>query len=84
MKKELSKRENIEFVMVEKKLHNPNYTVEAVKLLQNYLKEKHKRIKENRLNTVEEINEFNSLIDWWRITEQDDSVWKLIFDTLAK
>lgn len=84
IKKELGARDNIKFVMVDKKLHNPNYTVEAVKLLQKYLKEKKKRIKENKLNTLEEITEFNSLFDWWKITEQDDSVWKLIFNTLEK
>ena len=36
------------------------------------------------INSIEEITEFNSLFDWWKITEQDDSVWKLIFDTLEK
>ena len=70
--------------MVDNKLHNPNYTDEAVKLLQKYLKEKKKRFKENKLNTIEEITEFNSLFDWWKITEQDMNVWELIFNTLAK
>ena len=84
MKKALKGKDNIRFVLVNKKLHNPNYTVEAVQLLQAIIKEKERRVKEGSLQTEEEIEEFISCFDWWKVTEQDEAIWELILNTLAK
>lgn len=82
LQKALYLKENIKFVLVDKKGHNPNYTTEAVKLLKAFLKEKSKLMKKGLLNTKEAQDEFINKFNWYKITEQDETVWKLIFETL--
>lgn len=84
LQKALHLKENIKFVLVDKKLHNPNYTVEAVKLLQNFIREKNQLMKKGLLNTKEEQEAFINKFDWYSITEQDDNIWNLIFEILEK
>lgn len=84
IRKALKQSQNIEFLLVDKKRHNPNYTQEAVKLLQEYLKIKETLVKEGALTTLEEIEEFNNSFDWWKITEQDMEIWSKIFEVLSK
>ena len=80
----LSGRENVRFLLVENKGHNPNYTEDAVQCLAQYTKDLTGQLKKLQLGTVEERKAFLKNYDWKRMTEQDESVWKVILDTLAK
>ena len=80
--KALSDKENIEFMLLKNKGHNPNYTESAVKYLGRYLKEKSKLKKKGKLNTNEQKELFVSSYDWNAMTEQDGDVWQKIFECL--
>lgn len=84
LKNGLAGKENIEFLLVESKGHNPNYTQEAVKLLGEYSAAKGKAVKKKLLQTKEQKEEFKNSFDWDKITEQDQKVWEKIFETLNK
>ena len=78
----LSDRENVTLVTVEGKRHNPTYTKEAVQLLADYNAKRAEATKKKTLRTPEDFKAFVDSFDWRAMTEQDDSVWKIIFDTL--
>lgn len=80
----LSGKKNVKFLLLEGKGHNPNYTKKAVKLLAAYTKELTGKLKKLQLGTVEERKAFLQTFDWWAMTEQDESVWQVILETLAK
>lgn len=80
----LKDQENIEFLLVEEKWHNPNYTKEAVMLLNEYVKEKSTLLKKKKLSTEEEKKAFLEKYDFNKMTEQDEEVWKKIFKHLSK
>ena len=80
--KNLSSRSNIEFLLVDNKGHNPNYTVEAVRLLGEYSKTKSKYGKKKLLVSEEQKKEFLKLFDFDKMTKQDESVWSKIFEFL--
>ena len=84
IKKALNNKENIEFVLVNKKLHNPNYTVEAVCYLTKYIKLRNKLFREKKLETLEQRESFIKMFDWCKMTEQDSEVWNKILDVLNK
>ena len=78
----LSGRENIRFLLVEGKGHNPTYTVDAVTYKDNFFKELTKAGKKKQLETSEQQREFMSRYDWKRMTTQDEAVWQQIVDHL--
>ena len=82
--KALSGRENVQFLLVDGKGHNPNYTADAVKQLAAYTETLTRKLKKLELGTVEERKAFLKTFDWHRMTEQDEAVWKVILQTLAK
>ena len=84
IKKALSGKENIELVLVDKKYHNPNYTVDAVAYLNEFVKLKNKMLKDKKLQNQDEIDEFIDKFDWWKMTDQDPVVWDKILNTLKK
>ncbi len=84
LKNGLAGKENIEFLLVDGKGHNPNYTREAVKLLGEYADAKGKALKKNLLQTKEQKEKFKNSFNWDKITEQDEKVWEKIFETLNK
>ncbi len=77
LKAGLEERENVRFLYVEGKGHNPNYTKEAVRLLGEFSSARAKFLKRKNL-TNEECATFVSSFDWEAMTEQDASVWKEI------
>ncbi len=83
LKKALSDKENVSFLLVNGKAHNPNYTEDAVKYLGEYFSELTKKTKSGGLNDAEKAKEFVDSFDWHRMTAQDDSVWNIIFETLS-
>ena len=73
-----SGRENIRFLLLHGKDHNPTYTDEAVKYKKRFLSEFVKTLKKKQLETVEQQTAFMEKYDFWRMTEQDDAVWNAI------
>lgn len=82
LKNALGGKENIEFVLENGKGHNPNYTVDAVAHLVEYINAKNKLTKQKKLVTDEQKKEFLASFDWNRMTKQDERVWQKIFDCL--
>ena len=79
LKSGLADKANVEFMLVEGKGHNPNYTADAVKYLGEFVKA---RAKFNKKATAEEKAKFVASFDWERMTAQDSEVWKRIFEAL--
>jgi alpha-beta hydrolase superfamily lysophospholipase len=77
----LKDRTNVQFMLEKGKAHNPNYTENAVKLLGEYVSAKTKLLKQKNL-TDEHKKEFLASFDWDKMTEQDERVWKKIFEHL--
>jgi len=78
----LKDNNNVEFMLVTNKGHNPNYTTKAVGLL-NELSERTKKEAKD-LKTEEQKEAFRNSFDWDKITEQDDAVWEKVFGFLEK
>lgn len=84
MKNQLSSKDNIEFLSVTGKNHNPNYTDTGVKLLNEFFTERSKLLKKNQLTTEVEKKNFLNRYDWNKMTEQDPLIWDKIFKNLDK
>ncbi len=74
----LSDKENVRFMLVSGKGHNPNYTRAAVEYLGEYTKRRAKLLKKGALTNAEDRERFVSSFDWNRMTEQDEQVWSEI------
>ena len=81
LKEGLTSKENVRFLLVSNKSHNPNYTEDAVKLLAEFSKERAKFAKKKNV-TQEEKARFVSSFDWDQMTLQDEKVWNEIFTHL--
>lgn len=79
---ELAKLPNITCHLTKNKGHNPNYTINAVKLLTKYQKELAKQTKKKQLENLAEKEAFIQLFDWNQMTEQDPEIWDMIFKHL--
>ena len=77
----LSDKENVRFMLVSGKGHNPNYTTDAVKLLGEFGAARTKLLK-NKKATNEDKERFVASFDWNAMTEQDEAVWNEIFEHL--
>lgn len=75
----LSECENVEFLALDGKKHNPTYSDKAVGLLWDFNSALRKKNKKKELTTSEKKAEFAASFDWWAITEQDKGVWDKIF-----
>lgn len=82
MMNKLSEKENITFLKVSGKNHNPNYTENAVRYFEAFLKQRARSAK--ALKTDEDREKFVQSFDWNKMTEQDEAVWQEIFKTLDK
>jgi pimeloyl-ACP methyl ester carboxylesterase len=78
----LSHKENVRFLLVSGKGHNPNYTADAVKYLGQYSALQNKLTRKKQLETPEQKAEFVASFDWERMTAQDEAVWQQIFACL--
>lgn len=79
-----AKGDNMTLVLVENKGHNPNFTEDAVRYKDAFFADLTAKIKKGELNTPEQKAAFRASYDWERMTAQDESVWKMIFDHLHK
>lgn len=84
MKKKLKNKKNITFVEVTGKDHNPNYTEEAVKYKDEFFATYKKALKKKIFKTDSDKKAFKDSFDWYRMTEQDEDVWNIIFEHLDK
>jgi dipeptidyl aminopeptidase/acylaminoacyl peptidase len=78
LKEGLDGKENVRFLLVSNKGHNPNYTEDAVKLLAEFSKARTKFAKKKNA-TQEEKAHFVESFDWDQMTVQDEAVWNEIF-----
>lgn len=81
LREKLSYRSNVNFLLIDNKGHNPNYTENAVRLLGEYSKAKAKYMKDFPKSEAEN-KAFLSRFDWDAMTEQDMTVWEKIFACL--
>ena len=81
LKRGLSTKENVRLMLVSDKGHNPNYTVEAVKLLGEFTAKRAKLLK-NKNTTEEDKRKFVDSFDWNAMTMQDEAIWNAIFNHL--
>ena len=79
----LSGRENIRFLLLNGKDHNPTYADDAVAYKNGFFADYQKAAKKKLLDTPEAQKAFMSRYDWLRMTAQDESVWKEILEALA-
>lgn len=84
MKRAAKYNDNVEFLLVKGKGHNPNYTADAVKYKDEFFKTLTEKKTSGELNTDEQKSRFRSSFDWHRMTEQDSAVWDKIFEALAR
>ena len=84
LRSSLSDRPNTRFVLLENKAHNPNYTEDAVRYKDAFFAQYKNAMKKKQLVTDEQKTAFKNRYDWKRMTEQDDAVWSMIFETLDK
>lgn len=82
LKNSLKDNENVRFLSLDNKHHNPSYTENAVKQLSDYTSKLKKNSK--KLKTPELRKKFVSSFDWYQITEQDDAVWNEIVALLEE
>lgn len=74
----LAGKENICFLLVQNKGHNPEYTQDAVAYKDAFFKDFSKALKKKQLTTPEQRKEFMARYDWERMTTQDEAVWEQI------
>lgn len=82
LKKALAEKENIRFLLVRGKDHNPTYTADAVKYKNAFFAKMKKQQKNGFLQTAAQKQAFMARFDWNRMTAQDDTVWNVILDAL--
>ena len=81
LKEGLSGCENVEFLIEKRKGHNPNYTEGAVGYLGKFVTARAKLLRKKTL-TAEQKRAFVKAFDFNRMTEQDEMVWRKIFEHL--
>ena len=69
----------IEFLPLNGKRHNPNYTVDAVRYKDEFFAELTRFRKKNKNATKEQKETFAARWDWHRMTEQDTNFWAKVF-----
>lgn len=84
MKAALGDKDNIEFLKVTGKNHNPNYTENAVKLSGEMFKAYSDKLKTDYFDSEENRTAFRESYNWHKLTEQDMEIWDRIYDHLEK
>lgn len=82
LQKALAGRQGTEFLLVKGKAHNPNYTLDAVMYKDKFFKTLTEKLKKDEFSTEESKQAFKNSYDFDRMTAQDATVWKRIFDFL--
>ena len=82
MRRALAGYENINFLQVSGKKHNPHYTKAAVKCRGKFFKAYQRALRRNLFETERDKEVFADRFDWELMTEQDPEVWEQIFGAL--
>ena len=80
----LEGKENISFLTLTDRGHNPTYTADAVKYKDAFFKEFKKRTRKGKPFDMEMHKQFLASYDWHRMTAQDAEIWQKIYDFLDK
>ena len=83
MRKALADKENITFLTLTGKIHNPNYTKDAVEYKEKFFKSYSRRIKKG-IADMDAHKKFLASYDWHRMTAQDEEVWEAIIEFLNR
>lgn len=78
LQRELGERDNLTFLRVDGKRHNPHYTRDAVAYKDAFFKDYRDAQKRHALTTDAEKNAFRTRYDWARMTAQDETVWQTV------
>ena len=81
-KKLTAKSENVTFLTVTGKKHNPSYTEDALTYKDAFFAELTEKTKRGELDTEEAKRAFRESFDWRRMTAQDEDFWKTVLDFL--
>ena len=81
LKSALDNNDNVKFLLVTNKGHNPTYTKNAVALLGEFSKARAELLNKKEV-TKEEKKQFVASFDWEKMTVQDETMWQQIFDHL--
>ncbi len=73
-----------EYLIVNRRFHNPNYTEDAVKYLAETFGGFEKAQKEGRLKTLADKQNYFAGTDWRRMTAQDEAFWDRVCAFLDK
>ncbi len=79
MRVALSDRENIRFLLMTGKKHNPNFTVAAAEYKDNFFTVLTKAKKQKKLKTTADRKAFSEIWDFDKMTEQDAEFWDTVF-----
>ena len=76
--------ENVEFYFVNNKLHNPNYTLEAVKYMKDSFSKYFSLLNEGKLTSLKEKRDYFNTLDFAFMTRQDEEVMDKIVSFIKK
>jgi len=79
-----AKGENVSFLINDNKLHNPNYTLDAVNYLTGVFGGFNKEKRAGNMKTFEQKKAYFAGTDWVRMTKQDEAFWGEVFKFLDK
>lgn len=82
LKEALKDRPDTEFITIEGRRHNPNYTDSAVEYLGECIGEMVSDRRAGKLDSKEDKLAFRDRFDWWKMTEQDGELFDKIRDFL--
>ena len=82
LREALAGKDNIRFLLVEGKDHNPNYTADAVAYKNAFFAAFTQADKKMQLVSNAQQEAFMARYDWRRMTEQDPDVWSAILEAL--
>lgn len=75
---------NLSFITEENKKHNPNYSLDAIKYMNNVFGEYQQKISSKELDTLEKKKDFMKDKSARKMTIQDQNIWDKIFTFLDK
>lgn len=84
VRKQLFDRENLEFILLNGKGHDPHYTRSAAAYKQEFYSERRRLRKKGLLENDDQKALLLDCYDWYEMTEQDEDVWEKIFKFLDK
>lgn len=82
LRRALADRDNVRLMLVSGKGHNPNYTADAVAYKDGFFAALTAAVKDGRLESAAQKQDFIAQWDWTRMTAQDETVWQSVFEVL--